>query len=176
MAAVVQEITAVIGAQQERSRLRRHQEASVSSGAETRGEGVLFRVLLLYGTSNLCHNLAFLLGYHMLPQGAMKGTHPAYTIASRVAASSGFWSEFGGTLLVNLVVMGAICTLLNLQRVGTTPLGHLVTAVVLLLFAGAGSLGPRVARTLVGASALALVSFDLYQLWSGLTALIHRAQ
>jgi hypothetical protein len=86
----------------------------------------MFRVLLLYGAFNLCHNLAYLLGYHLLPPGAMKGTHPAYMIASRVAESSSFWSEFGGTLLINLLFMGSICILLNLQRVRATPLGHLV--------------------------------------------------
>ena len=98
----------------------------MGSDAETGGEGVLFRVLLLYGAYNLCHNLAFLLGYRLLPPGAMKGTHPAYMIAARVAESSSFWSEFGGTLLVNLLFMGSICILLNLQRVRATPLGHLV--------------------------------------------------
>jgi threonine/homoserine/homoserine lactone efflux protein len=49
----------------------------------------------------------------------------------------------------------------------------LVTAAVLLLFAGARSLGPRIARLLVGVSAVALAAFGLYQLWSGSTALMH---
>ncbi len=113
------------------------------SDTETRGEGVLFRALLLYGVYNLCHNLAFLVGYHLLPPGAMKGAHPAYIIASRVARSTSFWSEFGSTLLVNLLVMGSICTLLNLQRVRTIPLGYLVPVFLGLttgLFVGTNSL------------------------------------
>jgi threonine/homoserine/homoserine lactone efflux protein len=37
-----------------------------------------------------------------------------------------------------------------------------------LLFATAGRLGPRVARTLTGVSALALVGLGVYQIWSGI--------
>ncbi len=48
----------------------------------------------------------------------------------------------------------------------------LVTAVILVLFAGARSLGPCVARALVGISALALACFGLYQAWTGSTELI----
>jgi threonine/homoserine/homoserine lactone efflux protein len=48
------------------------------------------------------------------------------------------------------------------------------TAVILVLLAGARSLGPRVARILVGVSALALASFGLYLSWSGSTALVRR--
>jgi hypothetical protein len=72
----------------------------------------------------------------------MKRTHPAI-IASRVAASTSFWSEFAGTLLVNLLIMGSICVLLNLQRVRTIPLGYLVTLFLGLttgLFLGTNSL------------------------------------
>ena len=46
------------------------------------------------------------------------------------------------------------------------------TAAILALFSGARSLGPRVARVLVGVSAAALLVFGLYQLWAGLTALM----
>jgi len=48
----------------------------------------------------------------------------------------------------------------------------LATAVILVLFAGARSLGPRVGRVLVGVSGLALAFFGLYQSWSGSTAII----
>lgn len=114
----------------------------MSSEAERRGEGVVFRVLMLYGAYNLFHNLAFLFGYHLLPPGAMKGTHPAL-LASLVAESSSFWTEFASTLLMNLLVMGSICILLNLQRVRTIPLGYLVTLFLGLttgLFLGTNSL------------------------------------
>jgi hypothetical protein len=109
---------------------------------QARLPAVLSKVLLLYGAYSLCHNVAFLVGYRLLWPGAMKG-HPASLIASRVAASPGFWSELAGTLAVNLGVMGSICVLLNLQRVGTTPLGYLVTVFLGLttgLFLGTNSL------------------------------------
>ena len=75
----------------------------MNSEVETLRKGKLCTVLLLYGAYNLCHNLAFLVGYHLLPVGAMKGAHPAYMIAARLAKSSGFWSEFGGTLVINVL-------------------------------------------------------------------------
>ena len=114
----------------------------MSSEVAPHGGGVLSRVLLLYGAYTLFHNLAFLFGYYLLSPGAMK-KHPAAMIAAQVAKASGFWSEFAGTLLVNLLVMGSICVLLNLQRVGRIPLGYLVTAFLGLatgLFLGTNSL------------------------------------
>jgi threonine/homoserine/homoserine lactone efflux protein len=48
----------------------------------------------------------------------------------------------------------------------------LSTAAILALFAGARSLGPRIARGLVGVSAAALLGFGLYQLWVGSTAFL----
>jgi len=48
----------------------------------------------------------------------------------------------------------------------------LATAAILALFAGARTLGPRIARGLVGVSAAALLLFGMYQLWSGSTALM----
>jgi threonine/homoserine/homoserine lactone efflux protein len=48
------------------------------------------------------------------------------------------------------------------------------TAGIIILFAAARSFGPRVARQLVGISALALAAFGLYQLWSGGTAVLQR--
>jgi len=46
------------------------------------------------------------------------------------------------------------------------------TAVILLPFAGARNLGPRVGRSMLGVSALALAAFGLYQLWAGGAALL----
>ena len=42
---------------------------------------------------------------------------------------------------------------------------------LILLFAGAGTLGPKVGRTLVGLSALALAAFGVYELWQGARAI-----
>jgi threonine/homoserine/homoserine lactone efflux protein len=39
---------------------------------------------------------------------------------------------------------------------------------IILLFSAASGLGPRVGRILVGASALALAAFGLFELWSGI--------
>ncbi len=114
----------------------------MNANAARRDEGVLFRVLLLYGAYNLCHNFAFLLGYLLLAPGALKGSHPFF-IASWVDELSGFWAELAGTLLINLLIMGSICILLNLQRVGAIPLGYLVPLFLGLttgLFLGTNSL------------------------------------
>ena len=43
----------------------------------------------------------------------------------------------------------------------------LTTLVILALFGRARSVGPRLARTMVGLSAVALAIFGLYQIWSG---------
>jgi len=48
----------------------------------------------------------------------------------------------------------------------------LATTVIVMLLAAARSLGPRVARALVGLSAVALWGFGVYQLWAGSTALL----
>ena len=48
----------------------------------------------------------------------------------------------------------------------------LTTAAILIPFAGARTLGPRVGRTMVGISAVALAAFGLYQLWGGGVSLL----
>jgi threonine/homoserine/homoserine lactone efflux protein len=52
----------------------------------------------------------------------------------------------------------------------------LATAAVVMLLAAARSLGQRVARVLLGVSAVALGLFGAYQLWSGTTAIVQRIQ
>lgn len=46
----------------------------------------------------------------------------------------------------------------------------LVTLGIMLLFAAARNLGPRVSRALVGFSAIALACFGFYEIWSGIGA------
>jgi threonine/homoserine/homoserine lactone efflux protein len=41
------------------------------------------------------------------------------------------------------------------------------TAVILVPFAGARALGPRIGRVMLGASAAALAAFGVYQIWTG---------
>jgi threonine/homoserine/homoserine lactone efflux protein len=48
----------------------------------------------------------------------------------------------------------------------------LVTLGIILLFASARNLGPRVSRILVGISAFAMACFGLFELWSGLKVLL----
>jgi threonine/homoserine/homoserine lactone efflux protein len=48
------------------------------------------------------------------------------------------------------------------------------TAVILIPFAGARALGPRVGRTMVGLSALGLTVFGLFQIWAGGTSLVRQ--
>lgn len=48
----------------------------------------------------------------------------------------------------------------------------LTTIVILALFARVRAVGPRVARILIGISAVALALFGLYQVWSGATACV----
>lgn len=48
----------------------------------------------------------------------------------------------------------------------------LATAAIVFTLAAARRLGPRVARALVGISALALAAFGAYQLWGGTVALV----
>jgi threonine/homoserine/homoserine lactone efflux protein len=49
------------------------------------------------------------------------------------------------------------------------------TAVILLPFAGARTLGPRVGRTMLGVSAAALAAFGVYQIWAGGAAVSSRS-
>jgi threonine/homoserine/homoserine lactone efflux protein len=46
------------------------------------------------------------------------------------------------------------------------------TAVILLPFAGARALGPRVGRTMLGVSAAVLAAFGVYQIWAGGAAVV----
>ena len=48
----------------------------------------------------------------------------------------------------------------------------LVTAGIIVLFAAARNLGPRIRRALVGASAIALLGFACYELWTGTRSLL----
>ena len=48
------------------------------------------------------------------------------------------------------------------------------TAVILIPFAGARTLGPRVGRAMLGLSALALAAFGVFQVWAGSASLVRR--
>lgn len=77
-----------------------------------------------------------------------------------------FWSVAAGPILIagwNLSPINGIAFLLGFYLVMV-----LALALLIFLFASAGSLGPRVNRALLGLSAGALLAFGVYQLWKGI--------
>lgn len=87
-------------------------------------DGVFKRVLLLYGLYTLLHNIAFLAGYYLLPEGFMRGSPQA--AIGRAAATGSFWSEFAMTLLINLGLMAGLAVFLNLTQVKGLPTGYVI--------------------------------------------------
>ncbi|MGB3905607.1 MAG: hypothetical protein WBB22_11850 [Anaerolineae bacterium] len=85
--------------------------------------GVFKRTLCLYGLYTLVSNSSFLIGYHLLPEGVMRGT-PMGVIAEFVAAPESFWPEFGRTLVMNIGWVTVLCVLLNLMKVRGFSLGY----------------------------------------------------
>jgi hypothetical protein len=88
-------------------------------------DGVLKRVLLLYGGYTLLHNAFFLIGYYLLPEGLMRGS-PQVAVGGAIATAGSFWAEFALTLLVNLGVMAGLAVVLNFNRVRGFPVGYLL--------------------------------------------------
>ncbi len=77
-----------------------------------------------------------------------------------------FWSVVAGPMLIagwNLSPINGIAFLLGFYLVMV-----LALALLIFLFASAGSLGPRVNRALLGLSPVALLAFGVYQLWKGI--------
>lgn len=77
-----------------------------------------------------------------------------------------FWSVAAGPILIagwNLSPINGVAFLLGFYVIMV-----LALALLIFLFASAGSLGPRVNRGLLGLSAAALLTFGVYQLWKGL--------
>jgi threonine/homoserine/homoserine lactone efflux protein len=81
------------------------------------------------------------------------------------------WSLVLGPVLLEAWRTGTAHALAFLVSFYTTMIA--TTAAVLVPFAGARSLGPRVGRVLVGLSALALAGFGMYQTWAGARALLN---
>lgn len=92
-------------------------------------ENVFSRVLWLYGLYSLLNLFSFLLGYHFLPEGFMRGS-PYSAIGSFVASASSFRSEFSLTLLFNLGTVIVVCILTNLQQFRRLPIGYIVPVVL----------------------------------------------
>ena len=92
-------------------------------------ENVFKRVLWLYGLYSLLNLVSFLLGYHSLPEGFLRGS-PYSAIGSFVASATSFWSEFSLTLLFNLGTVIVVCILTNLQQFRHVPVGYIVPVVL----------------------------------------------
>lgn len=85
---------------------------------------LLVRVLWLYGLCMLISNVAFLFGYHLLSEGALRQGPQA--VAGRVAAGAGsFAGELLLTLLFNLGIVVTLAVVLNLNRVRGFPVGYI---------------------------------------------------
>jgi len=97
-------------------------------------ENVFTRVLWLYGLYSLLNLFSFLLGYHFLPEGFLRGS-PYASIGSFVATAPSFWGELGLTLLFNLGTATVVCVLTNLQQFRHVPIGY-VAPVVLGIVSG----------------------------------------
>lgn len=117
-------------------------------------ESVFKRLFWLYGLSTFFHNLAFLVGYYLLPEGFMRGS-PQVAIGS-LAATGSFWSEFAMTLLINLGLMAALAVFLNLNQVNGVPTGYVMPI----------SLG-IVTGLIVGTNSFAASDLKQFNAWEG---------
>ena len=117
-------------------------------------DGVIKRVLFLYGLYTIVHNLALAAGYYLLPEGFMRGS-PQVVLAGAVATGS-FWSEFGLTLLTNVVLTAGLAVLLNLTQVKGTPTGYVMPV----------SLG-IVTGLVLGTNSFAANDLKQYNAWEG---------
>jgi hypothetical protein len=90
---------------------------------EAVGDGVMKRVILLYGAYALVHDVVFLIGYYLLPVGFLRGG-PASAAADVVASAPSFAAQLALTLAFNLGVVAAVGVGLNLLRVRDLPLGY----------------------------------------------------
>lgn len=97
----------------------------MSSRQSESRNSVFTRILWLYGLYTLQANVSFLIGYYLLPEGFMRGSHLG-AIAEFVAAPESFWPELGRTLLMNIGIVTVLCVLLNLMKVRDFSLGYVL--------------------------------------------------
>lgn len=119
-------------------------------------DGVLKRTLWLYGLYALLSNASFLVGYHLLPDGFMRGGHLG-AISDFIAASESFWPQFGRTLLMNIGIVTVLCIALNLMKVRGFSLGY-----VLPIFLGITS------GLVLGTNSFALGDLSRYSVREGM--------
>jgi hypothetical protein len=84
---------------------------------------VFNRILWLFGLYTLLSNAAYLIGYHWLPEGFLRGS-PVTAVAQFVANEPTFLGQFGLTLLFNLGATAVVVTVLNLLQFKGIPFGY----------------------------------------------------
>lgn len=93
----------------------------------TQDEPVLKRLLWLYGVYMLLSNAAYLFGYYVIPEGALR--QGPLTAGARIAGSpASFWGELGLTLLFNVGLVVTLAFIMNLNQVKGFPSGYLYPA------------------------------------------------
>lgn len=92
-------------------------------------DGVFKRILWLYGLHTLLSNAFLLIGYYLLPDGALRGTPLTYA-GALAAQPDSFWAQFGLTLLFNLGLVTLFGVGANLQQVRGIPVGYAVPVVL----------------------------------------------
>jgi hypothetical protein len=117
--------------------------------------GVFKRILWLYGLYALLSDAAYLLGYHLLPEGFMRGS-PQVSVG-RLAATGTFWSEFALTLLFNLGLVVVVSVLLNLNQVKGFSIGYIMPI----------SLG-IISGLISGTNSFAASDLRQYNAWDGM--------
>jgi len=91
-------------------------------------DGLLKRILWLYGLYTIPANASFLIGFYLLPEGVLRST-PTGAVARVAAAPHGFWGQFTLTLLINLSWGFILTAVLNLNRIRGIPAGYLIPMV-----------------------------------------------
>ena len=128
--------------------------------------GGLFVLYLAYGTYQSWKNFD-----PQLPSDETNGAQNLLNAALTNVLAPGaylFWTLVTGPILLRgwrETPLHGISLLLGFY---VTMIGSL--AAIIILFSSARRLGPKVRRTLLGISAIALLSFGLYQLWLGFTS------
>ncbi len=118
-------------------------------------DSVFKRLLILYGLYTLISNAMFLVGYYLLPEGFMRGS-PQVQAAGAIAAAGSFWSEFGLTLLTNLLWFGGLVIVLNLNQVKGFPLGYIMILPLALI-----------SGLVLGTNSFAASDLRQYNAWEG---------
>ncbi len=95
---------------------------------------VFSRILWMYGLYTLLSNAAFLIGYHWLPEGLLRGS-PATGGGQIAADARTFWGQYGLTLLFNLGGILVASLVMNIFQVKRISLGYLYP-IVLAVFSG----------------------------------------